>query len=261
MIVIGMAWKYLSLVCFLFALRYAIKVFYDPLVVAADFLPLASLLFLPVFGNFTNLCYDYALLAFFALCLGLMAARRWTAYYTVYVLSILNKETAILLPLIFAVGYWKRMERRRYSTHLALQGGLYVFVMAFLVWLLRNRPGGLVELHLSYNLRTLADVRTFFEFERIGSCLLSSAGFSIPIPVGPNLLVWGPASAMTLLGWRRKPHLLRAALPICFVLLGGFALFFGLTKEIRALYEAFVVAFLLMVGTFARIWDVPVREE
>jgi hypothetical protein len=256
LVAVAMFLKYLSLVGFLFALRYAIRVFYAPPEIISDFGALLSLLFLPVFGAFSNFIYDYTQLALFTLCLPLLAKRRWAAYYPILLLLVLNKETAILMPLIFAVAMAHEVPKREYWRHLVAQVGLCTVVTLFLVWAMRDRPGGIVVFHLFANLKSLSSIHSYLDFQKIGPCLLASRGLSVAAPVGLNVLVWLPFFAVMFLFWRQKPRFLRLALPVILIPLAVLTLVYGLVTEIRDLYEAFPVAFLLVFHSLLRIWHV-----
>jgi hypothetical protein len=262
-VAIAMLLKYLSLVAFLFALRYAIRTFYGPAEVIADFGPLFSLLFLPVFGGFGNFIYDYAQLALFTFSLILLAKKHWTAYYIVFTLAILNKETAILLPLLFAIAMRSQIIKREYWIHLTAQVALYTAVTLFLVLSVRNSPGSIVEFYMKSNMMALSSIHSYFDFQKIGPCLLAPGGFSIAVPVGLNLLIWVPFSIIMFLFWREKPRFLRLALWTVLIPLALLALFFGVATEIRVLYEAFPIAFLLVFHSLARMWqiDVPLTNQ
>ena len=259
LVAIAMLLKYLSLVGFLSALRYAIRVFYAPAEIVSDFGPLLSLLFLPVFGAFSNFIYDYTQLALFTLCLPLLAKRRWAAYYPILLLLVLNKETAILLPLLFAVAMAHEIPKREYWRHLAAQVGLCAVVTLLLVWAMRDRPGGVVEFHMFANFNVLSNIHSYLDFRKVGPCLLASRGLSVAVPVGLSLVVWLPFSAVMLMFWRRKPRFLRLALPVILIPLGVLTLLYGLATEIRDLYEAFPVAFLLVFHSLLRLWGEDVR--
>jgi hypothetical protein len=65
--------------------------------------------------------WDPATLFFWALLLWLMAEQRWRTYCVVFPLACLNRETTVLLAVVFACGFFGRMERRRFFGLLAFQ--------------------------------------------------------------------------------------------------------------------------------------------
>lgn len=132
-VLLGLFLKYACLVGFLFTLRYALRVFFDPHPFITDFLPLLSLLFLQLFNANSNLIYDYTLLVLFTLCLTFMKSENWKGHYIAFPLAVLNKETAAILAVVFALATFRSMKRKEYISHLAAQLAIYAAVMCILV--------------------------------------------------------------------------------------------------------------------------------
>ena len=53
--------------------------------------------------------YDFPQLLLFTLGLGFLYQRKWAWFYAVYVLACLNKETSVLLGVVFAVWMGRRI--------------------------------------------------------------------------------------------------------------------------------------------------------
>jgi hypothetical protein len=178
-------------------------------------LPLAALACLPFFfARGTHFLYDFATLMFMALGLLLIERRRFGPYYAVMVLALLNKETAVLLVLVFAVRLWHQLPTRVLLAHLAAQVTLAVAVRAVLLVVFRNNPGAPAQWALPKNLLLMAD-----------------RGIDLP-----TLGLFAVLLLAVSTRWRHEPALLKAALvmlpPLCLAYV-----LFGVYGEIRIFYE------------------------
>lgn len=200
--------------------------------------PLAAVLALPVFfSKGTHYLYDFPSLTLFTLALSLLARRHWRAFYPVFAIGILNKETMILATLVFGLAFWRSMPRATLLRHLAAQSLLFLAIQAGLRRIFAGTPGGAVELHLEKN-------------------ILLIAGSSGPLAVGLLLA----ASFLVLLRLGRKPAFLRRSLGIM-VPLGLSYLCFGIYGEVRVFYEAFPVLFLLAFQNVAEAFGLRLRQH
>ncbi len=222
----------LCLVGFAFTLRQLVRTFYDCSHLAADTVPVFALAALPLMFCYQNYVYDPATLLLFTLGIVLIIQKRLALFYPLLVLATLNKETAVLLILVFAIAQWRRGPLVRYSGHLLAMGAVWLAVRAFLAWVYQANPGELVEFHLvDHNLR----------LTRMPTRLLHFLGVLA-------LYAW-------LIGrdWHQKSAFLRDGLLVTFVPLFGLALLLGYCDEMRGYYEAFPFAFLLALPTAIRL--------
>ena len=223
---LALALIFLSLLGFMAVMGREVQGFYRPSPWARDLLPVAAVSVLPVFFlSGTHFVYDFPALFFFTLLLALLWRQRWGWFYPLYGLALLNKETPLLLCLLFALHFFSRMPRRRYIAHLTAMVALFALVKLGLTLAFADSPGPLLENHFRENLFTLIT----------------------PFPLGRVLEV---ALVLLLLfqGFRKKPEFLRHALVLVvpFFLL---QLFFGVVGEPRVYYEVYPVLFLLAVPT------------
>jgi len=206
----------------------------------ADIIPVCALLFLPVMYTYMNYVYDLPTLLLFTLALALIAARsRW--FYVVYILAVLNKETAILLSIPWFLENRKELASRSLVSGLALQFGVWLVVRAGITFLYRNTPGVMFEWwHWQRNLNVLARmVRAPFD----GSFAMYAGRHwykTIALVAIPALL----------LSLRSSPPFIRRALlmavPIFVLsLIGGFF------DELRTYYEVYPVVVLILASGVA----------
>jgi len=203
---------------------------------AADLVPIFALLWLPVTFREANLTYlyDFPALLLFTLSLYLLAGQRWRAFYLLFVLGCLNKETFILITPLFGWYYLCRMPRSRLLQHLASQLTIFAVIQALLYWVFRHNPGGQLELHLlGHNL---------YVFRHLPYDIIS-------------VLVLFVLLGGLFHDWQHKPHLLKYGLGVLAVVL-PVAMVFGWIDELRAYYEFFPVITLLLFHTFSKYaWD------
>lgn len=134
--------------------------------------------------------YDVPSLMFFALCIFLVLRQTWWAYYPVFLLAVLNRETACFITIFFAIWEWVRLEDAGASVPRRLQWIVpNVLAQALLwtaikVWLSHHfagnpieptssHAGGLFLNHFTYNIKELFKV---FQWPLYASI----CGFSLP---------------------------------------------------------------------------------
>lgn len=190
-----------------------------------------ALLGLPAFFAYTAFPYDPPQLFLFTLSLYLLARQRIAAFALAFGLCTLNKETSVLLILVFAFTVRKWLPRRQYMAYLAGFVVWYVLVRALIAYLFRNNPGSFVEFHLlDHNLRLL----------------VSEWGFS-------DLVTWLILLGLVFYRWEKKPEFLRVSFVVVLAPLVILTLFLGLLNEWRDYYEAYPLALALSVDTVYRI--------
>ena len=221
---------YLFFVGFVLSMERLARHFW-PLPIIPQVVALAAL---PALGPLTlthKHVYDIGTLFFFTLSLEEMAQRRWGRFLLAFTLSCLNKETALLLTLIFGACFWTVLDRARFWRLTLLQLGIYLALRAVLIWVFRDNPGGEVEYRLGDQLASI-----------INSPAATAAQWVFGLFV-LRLISWR---------WAAKPAFLRraawAVTPPLLVLYG----LFGYPFEIRVFYEAFPILFLLSAPTLGR---------
>lgn len=180
------------------------------------------------FWNFGYM-YDFTLLFLFTLGLLFMLRERWAAYLVVFAIGTLNKETTILLFVIFALYFFRHMQRRKFVSLSVWQLSLFAVIEGALRWLYRLNPGGSLEWHWPDQVA---------EFRLIAA----SAPYW--------LLIWAVAITLIVAAivyrWNQKPLFARAGLVILVVLLPLFV-FWAWPLEIRDLLEAYPIVAVLMI--------------
>jgi hypothetical protein len=200
----------------------------------ADIAPAFGLLAITLFFRYFSYVYDPATLLLFTLAIVALDSGRVGHFYVIFALSVLNKETSLLLIPVFLVhGRWRTAGR----TLLAHGGALVILwaaVRLFVMMLFRDNPGGFVEFHLlDHNLR----LPWLHPFSTVHSAGIFLAAF------------W-----LVRRDWEAKPVFLRLGLLITFIPLLAGSLFFGFVDELRGYYEAYPFLFLLSVPTVCAVF-------
>jgi hypothetical protein len=191
------------------------------------------------FGPFSRQIYDFTTLWLFTLGLALIACARWRAFVVLFPFACLNKETAILLTLVFVIRHARRPHAWSGSTFrwlLAYQLVMFLIIRGGLLYVFRNNPGATVEMHL---------------FDHNWQVLLHPSWMSKRLLLAVGALLVGVS------GWTRKPTFLRDALLALAPVLLVMGLTVGQVDEIRAYYEVYPVVALLVAETFFRLLHVP----
>jgi hypothetical protein len=213
---------WLSLAGFALAFRSLARRFITQPILAetAVLLGLVGLYFSFYFGKI----YDFTILFLFTLELVLMQSRRWRIYLLLFPIACLVKETTALLGLVFALHYFRTLDRRTFWTLLLSQVVVFLAIRLAITWIFRNNPGNALEFHLLDHYRAFRSQPIFFSLW---------------------LLMLAAVAGAVAYSWRNKPLFLRhAALATALPLL---ILFFssGGPYELRNLYEAYPAVFLL----------------
>lgn len=216
------------------AMRYLLDQVYRPSLWVGRLIPLLAVALLPMFYKYVSYIYDFSTLMFYTLGLGLLARRQWRWYLVLYPLACLNKETTILLTLVFGLYFYSRLEKRLFAGLMAYQVVVFVIIKLALSYVFRTNPGASVEFHLlDYNL--------FLFIQPINPFYVGLAG-ALVVAVG--------------YAWDEKPAFLKTALWVLVPLVGLTALF-GFLDEWRDYYEAYPPILLLLCDTVGRVWGKP----
>jgi hypothetical protein len=193
---------------------------------------------LPPFFRYASYAYDPAQLLLFTLALYFLAERRMRAFFITFVACCLNKETAVLLIPAFGLTC-----RHLYSSHRRYWGTIaalvvtYTSIKAGLTWVFFDNPGTFVEVTLARNAGFFAGGWTFTE-----------------------LGVFLSLAALLTFRWNEKPAFLRLSFLSVFLPLAIVAMYVGWVDEWRVYYEAYPVAFGLMIHSVYRFNDLHRRK-
>lgn len=85
--------------------------------------------------------WDIPSVCFFTAGLHLLYRERWAAWYVVFLLGTLNRETTVFLLPVFLLGLWTRGYSRRRAVHLAVSAVAWLSLKGVLAWLFRSQSG------------------------------------------------------------------------------------------------------------------------
>lgn len=224
---------YIMLCGSVFALRYLFKGIYRAPIIFLDSVSLIALIVLPTFFVCVSYLYDIPNLFLFTLALGLLIRRKWWLFLFVFIVASFNKETTVLLTMIFAIYFFKnrQMSKKLYINLVIIQIFVLAIIKIFLFYIFRDNPGSFVEFHLiDYNIRFL------------------KKAYSLTA-----LLPWIVVAFLLFYKWKEKHGFLRKAFLIIIPLL-GLTLLFGWLEEFRDYYEIYPIAILLMTHSVMEIF-------
>jgi hypothetical protein len=231
----------LSTIGFAFALGWLARLTLDVPAPARDAIPVVTLFALPGLYGYGSMLYDLPALCLFTLGLALIAARRFWLYAVVFAACVVNKETALLLTLAWAVSEARKLRLRQLALGVYLQVGFWLVVRGVLFWYFRNNPGETIILHLSRNAQVLAVPGNWFLFRPVTEWLVLPRGFNV-------LYVLGFIASLFAL--KRAPRFLRDAFWIAAPLI-ILTWLFGNVDETRDYYELLpIVALVLFSGLY-----------
>jgi hypothetical protein len=216
--------------------------------VFVDFAPAGALLLLPLTFVRAGYLYDFPELALLMLCTLCLARRHLAAYYVLFVLACLNKESSPLLVLYFAAFYAQRASRKVWLGHVAAQLLIGAVIVIGLRIGFRDAPGDAAWFNLPANLIFLIHPQTYFGFAPVYGPL-------VPFPLPFNLLVLFLTGFAVLWRWSGKPLEVRRAVLLVGAFLLPVYLTFGFLDEVRALGLAFPALYLAGFHTVFDLYD------
>ena len=235
----------LSAIGFAFALWWLARLMLDAPAPARDAIPVVTLLALPGLYGYGSMLYDLSALCLFTLGLALIAARRFRLYALVFAACVVNKETALLLTLVWAVSEAHKRKPRQLVVGVCLQVGFWLVVRGALFWYFRDNPGEPIALHLFRNAQVLAVPGNWFLFRPVTDWLVLPRGFNVFYVLG---------FIASLFALKRAPQFLKDAY---WVVLPVFVLtwLFGNVDEMRVYYELLPIVTLALFGGLYRLMD------
>jgi hypothetical protein len=211
--------------------------------VGLDMVPVVALVALPgMYGYMSHLC-DFATLFLFTLGLLLIVGRRFLPYLVLFAFATLNKETSILLALVWCIDAVRRGGVRAALSGAAAQAAIWLVVRGAIAYVFRNHAGPWLFFYLVRNLGVLGRGPNYFAFRSVGNWLV--------LPVGLNFLYLA-AFVWVLAELKRMPRFIRDAFWIALPMI-VLALLFGNIDELRVYYELYPVVLLVLISAAAGV--------
>lgn len=237
--IIAFVIMYLFLSGFVMVFRKLFTVVYDSPVWFANLISIFLLLTLPTMFRYYSYIYDFPTLFLFTSGLLFLKQKNRKYFLILFFISCFNKETTILLTLIFAIHFYKDQDisKKFYYQFIAGQLLIFLVVKILLYFIFLNNPGGFVEFHLidrNYLLFNGYSLATFVILVIIFLALFSR--------------------------WDEKPEFLKDAMWISVPLI-ILTLFLGFFDELRDYYEVLPIVILLISFNIAKILGVNLSEH
>lgn len=121
------------------------------------------IILIPLFFNYTNFLstqqvfypYDLPAIIFFSFALSSLLRGNYKLYYLNFSLAILNRETGIVISLIFLMVGLLKIPKPYLFLHLITQGALFMLISTSEHQIFLNNPGSAFEVQFSDNIREL----------------------------------------------------------------------------------------------------------
>jgi hypothetical protein len=200
---------------------------------------LIALFGLQTMFQYYSYIYDFPTLLLFTLGLYLMVKEDWKSFLALFIVSCFNKETTILLSLIFIIHFLKseKIPRNLFIQLLITQLLIFLGVKIVLFILFINNPGALVEFHL------------------IDHNILLFNGYTLT-----NFVVWLLIIFLITYRWNEKPKFLKDSMWIVLPLI-ILTLFLGFIDELRDYFEVYPVIVLLISFSVTRILGFDIESK
>lgn len=232
---------YIALIGFIYSMRFLTASVFQISDKRNNLASLVALLLI-VQGFVFGYIYDFSALLLMTLSYGLLVRKNLLAYVLLFPLVTLNKETSILLILVYWLHFHTMEDKRTFYTYLAAQIGTFVIIKIALYWAFRDNLGDSFEFHLPEH---------FIEYQRIFREFPLLIIYYFVIMIGPSLLM--------AYRWEEKPLFLQNAL-LTFGPLFFLYLLFGFPFELRVFYEIYPIVFLIILHSMGRLLGHTVTE-
>jgi len=212
----------LSLIGFTLAVRYLFTLFYDSSALFANLVSILALLGLPTMFQYTSFLYDFPTLFLYTFGLILLYKQDWKNFLILYPIACFNKETTILLTIIFFIYYRPRLRTDHFYKLLLIQLTIFVMIKVLLFILFKSNPGSFIEFHL--------------------------VDHNIGLLTGYNLTLAFTLFSLIILiyyKWQEKPPYLKITFWNIIPLL-VLTLFLGYLDEMRDYYEVYSTVIILI---------------
>ena len=138
---IALTFVFLSLVSFVFTVRSLLASLHDTQDEITNAVPLVDLAWLPPFFHVgTHYIYDFPALFFFTVGALYMLRLNWTAFYPIYIIGCLNKETMVILSFGSLLLFFRRMKSVLLPKYMGVQLLLFAIIKVFLLGKFAGNP-------------------------------------------------------------------------------------------------------------------------
>ena len=226
---------FLSLWGFSISVRYLFSLFYKSSYWLGASVSVLALLGLPPMFQYTSFIYDFPLLLLYTLGLIFLYKQEWKIFLIIFVIGCINKDTTILLTLIFFLYYKGKLSKDIFNKLLAAQLVIFVLIKIVLFILFKNNPGTFVEFQLvDHNLRLVTEYNLTLAASLLGLIVL------------------------VFYKWDEKPDFLKislsALIPLIFL-----TFFLGYLDKLRDYYEIYSAVIILISHRIAKVLDLEIK--
>jgi hypothetical protein len=106
--------------------------------------------------------YDTPSIAFFTLGMLLIYRKNWYAFYPLFAIATLNRETTCFLTFIYLFTTFGRERHLRILLHCGSQLVIWIIIKAALGYTYASTTGKVYDIGLSYNFNTLLDPMSYY---------------------------------------------------------------------------------------------------
>jgi len=211
------------------ALRYFYNGFLKDDIRTEFYIILASSLVILI-GIYPTHTYDIPTVALFMYALSLLYRAKLIAFFLLFPIICLNRETAFLLILCFVVYTWKSLPHYQIFLLTSLGGIIYLSIRMVLEFIYGNYPGYDMRINISKNLEI----------------------FSHPYVIISHIIIILALVSMVQSKWIIVPSLIKDALLIFAPIIFIAYLVIGLAMEVRVFLE--IVPLLTFIGVQEPPW-------
>lgn len=206
------------------------------------FVPAVFILLLPLSFNYGNYYYDFVELFFLSVLL-LTAIKGYYVFWLLLLpLAVLNKESNILVPLLYAPIIIGNSLNWRYGSLIAIGFAVSIGVYLFIQQKYSQNTGSSLVWQLEPNIEFLLTPKNYFLWSDFYAPM-------IPFPRGFNIFLLAVLAKLVFWQWREKLSFTKGLFIVALFINFPLFILFGTLDEMRNLSFLFLPTYLLSVHT------------
>lgn len=229
---IALALCFVFFLGFSFVLRRLAKNFYNGDSFLQHIVVFTGMLIIPLCFAYGHYIYDPGTIFLFSLGVLLIVEKRLISMMLIFPIIVLNKETSVLLILVFFIYEYRQMPLKKLVLLSTIMGIAWLIIRILILKAFAGNPGSTVEFHLfNHNLRLFAN----------------------PVAAIYFLVVITVLGLLISHEWKSKQKFLRQGFLAVFIPMFSLAIFFGYVDELREFYEVVPFVALLIAPSIMKL--------
>lgn len=247
------ALNFISLLGITYTLRFLAHHFHKNKPYLTTTAPVIFLLGLPTSFLHGNFFYDFIELFFLSTLLLALIKENLFSWIFLLPLAVLNKESNILIPILYLPLVFHQARNLLSRSILALSTALSATIYFYIKTHFSENAGGVAIWQLWDNIKFWATPKNYFLWQDIYIPM-------IPFPRGGNVLLLGLIASLMSISWKHAPKQIKQLLITAFLINTPLWLLFCHNDEMRNLSFTFIPMFLMATHALNQLFHIQTSD-